>query len=244
MVHRKLKIGYFSAVFLVLFLTVVMVSFVHGASLGTPTQNQTLLVKVRGFDDGLEFLSHYRVNVVKATAERISTVRQQPNTPRELSGRLMRELTGREEARRQAIKHFNLPKIPKAKWVSPSPDGKRIIVGFEDPLAYVMRNLVVVEAGSLKKIREFTYSGSNYILDVEWSSDSQVVAILETKERNSLAPLHLLYWLSGHGVLLETISVKLFNIGSGDVYKTLIGKDIKFGTGVITRANDETKGGK
>lgn len=212
MVHRKLKIGYFSAVVLGLSLTVVMVSFVRGASLAMTTQNQTLLVKVVGFDDGLEFLSHYRVIVVKTTAERISTVRQQPNTPRELFGWLLREKKGREEARRQAIEKFNLTKIPNAKWVSPSPDGKRIIVGFEDPLFDVMRNLVVLEAGSLKKIREFTYSGSNYILDVEWSSDSQVVAILQTKERYNLAPLHLLYWLSGHGVLFETISVKLFKI--------------------------------
>ena len=227
-----------------LFLLSGPLSLLSGGSLPTPMENQSFLVKVvGGTGEDREFLTQYRIRAPDAAPEIISSVKEQPDSPRELFAVLSREQASRETMRRQSLKKYNLTALPSAKWVAPSPDGKRLLVGFEDRLQNTMRNVVVIEAGSLKTIKNFSYSGSTYILDAEWSSDSQIVAILYTRERRSMSSLvDILQLLSG-GVPLNTIGVNFFNVSSGAISDVLIAKDVRRGGSVITRASDETKTG-
>lgn len=227
------------------FLALLTVSLSYGAELSPTSQNRPFVVKIVGYDqDNVQYAAEYRVAPSDLTPKILSTVKRQSNTETDLSVPLLRELNGRRELRRQATKKFDLTLPRPVKWVNPSPDGKYLFVGFEDPSVDVMRNAVVLKAANFEMIKEFKLKGRSFLLDSEWSSDSLFLAVLETSERYSKSLRGLLYLLLSHPVPLDTLYVNFVNVRSGKVTKILIAKDVPYGTEIITRTDGDNKRGK
>lgn len=220
-------------------LTAVVVNLADGKKLSPASQNEPFVVQIVGYDQELQYAVKYGVVPSGSAPTLLSTVKQQANTEFDVPAVLGRELRRRREARREAVKKFNLPSLKGAKWVNPSPNGKYLFVGFEDPSRDVMRHAAVLKASDLAMIREFTLTGSRYIVDSEWSADSQFLAVLETSERYSLAPRDLILLLLSHPVPLNTFSVNFMHVGSGVVTKTFVVKDVPYATAIISRAGDK-----
>ena len=219
-------------------LTVTMSCLAQGVKVSLASQDGPFVVKIVGYDEALQYAVEYDLAPSGSSPKVLSRVKQEPNTKVDFLAVLLRELDRRREVRRQAVKTLNLPSLRDARWVNPSPDGKYLFVGFDDPSRDVMRHAVVLKAADLKIIKEFKLSGSRDIRDSEWSADSQFLAVLETSERFSLSPRDLLYLLASHPILLNTFFVHFLNVGSGGLTETLVAKDVRYGTGIVTRASD------
>lgn len=234
-----------TAATVVLFTCVVapMAFLTQQAKADLVSDHETFVVTIIGYDQAVRYSVEYGVTPSRSTPEVLSPIKRQAKGETDLSVWPLRELERRREERRQAAKNFKFRFTEAVKWVNPSPDGRYLLVGFEDPRLEVMSRAIALRASNFEPLKEwkFKFWSRGYIEDSEWSSDSRVLAVLETSERWSLAPRDLLFALAGHAALLETFFVNFVSVSSGEVVRQLIIKDVRYGTAIITRAGDRTK---
>jgi hypothetical protein len=201
-----------------------------------PAFTQPFIVKLVGYDqEKREFISEYRIAPSDTKSRLLSKVERDLKTKPNFFGLILRDLNQRRELRRNTLKTLKLGPFTHAKWVNPSPDGRYLLLGFEDPAGEVMTNALIINAADLSAIKEFKMTGGHYILDSEWSANSQLLAILETDERYSKSFVDLISLLLSHPKPLNTISVTFVDVSSGSSTRMQVEKDVRFGTAVITR---------
>lgn len=206
-----------------------------------PSTKGTFEIKVAGYEGEQEFLWKYRLDLRNLRVDRTSTEKgASPQSKHSESfATLLREKDLRDETRRKALRDFDTSKIPNAKWISISPNGKFWLVGFEDRKFDLLRSVAVIDAITSKRIRELTYVSSKFILDVEWAADSGMLTVLYANQRFGWSPASILRFLLGHGMPLNSISVDLLNVRSGEIHQISIVEDVSYGDAIITKPQNE-----
>jgi len=74
---------------------------------------------------------------------------------------------------------------------------------------------------------------SSYINDVAWSSNSQVLMIVETEERTAKNPKALLSAAAGHPVPVNSFYLTTVDISTGTKRKIKVLADIEYGLAVF-----------
>lgn len=127
-------------------------------------------------------------------------------------GKIQRNISATQNARRQAVALIKGPLGQSIKWVNFSPDNQLLLAGFEDPSTGVMTSATVFRSSDLAAVLRVTSVGE--IRDSLWSPDSKRLTILESTERISKSPWGLIAAVSGHPVELQNFFLRLLDIDS------------------------------
>lgn len=146
--------------------------------------------------------------------------------PAAVSNGLIAVLSEKAEKRRVRAGHVAVcaPQLAKTVcWAYPSPDGRFVVLGFEDPLCEAPRTAELMNAEHVKVIE---ISAIGALDDVWWTPDSRHLVILDRDERYSLTPFGLLAALAGHPVPLNTYWLRIFDACTGTERRTLVAEDL------------------
>ena len=120
------------------------------------------------------------------------------------------------DQRDRSTRQAQAARLEGPQWVSPSPDCENLSLGHAPtPISLVNR----VEYGKGKQWSpdgEVQVASSSYVADVQWSSDSRYLLIVESESRDSISPMGLLGRLAGHPIALHTFYVLSIDMKTGE----------------------------
>jgi hypothetical protein len=120
-----------------------------------------------------------------------------------------------------------------SKWAERSPGEKYVLVGYEDPMVDARRTLKIFDTSIGVCLKSIKYEDA-CIEDFVWSPDSKYLLIIEEQERLSKSIEGLLVAITGHPIPLESYTISVLNISSGEIRKLPLAEDIKRGQASIS----------
>lgn len=148
---------------------------------------------------------------------------------------VLKEKDKKERLRMASSSKWQKPRAQRSYWAEPSPDGKHIVLGHEDPMCNVLCSISILDSATSTIVKELHLPA---IQDVYWMPDSSVLLILEAEERYSKSPRGILFGLSGHPIPKATLWIRTLDLRSMNEQRELLARDIKYGTGVMSSTND------
>ena len=116
------------------------------------------------------------------------------------------------------------------KWAAPSPDCETLSLGYGlTPLSVVTR----VEYGNSKpwsRRGELQVQGSNFVADIQWSSDSRYLLVIESEGRDSISPVGLVGRFVGHPIPLRTFYISSVDVQTGERKRLKLIAGVQHGT--------------
>lgn len=128
---------------------------------------------------------------------------------------------------REAAAQLRWKTAPAARWASISPDKRFVLVGFEDPSSDAMKSAALLRASDQSRVAQFESEG--VIRYLQWSPDSQFIAILESTARVKKTLWGLLSAISGHPIELETFYVTSISANGQRKSRTRIANGVENG---------------
>ena len=151
---------------------------------------------------------------------------------------VLKEKDKKERLRTALSSKWQKPRVQKSYWAEPSPDGKHIVLGHEDPMCNVLCSISILDSATSTSVKELHLP---MIQDVHWMPDSNVLLILEAEERYSKSPRGILFVLTGHPIPKVTLWIRTIDLRSMNEQRELLARDIEYGTGLISSNNDLKK---
>lgn len=168
------------------------------------------------------------------TARALSTLAAAEGSPAVLQ--FYREMRAREDRARETARTGAAAFPAETKWAKTSPDGRYAVIGLEDPRSWPTRTALLVEIGKTATVRDVSVSGwGDSVADTQWSSHSRHLAVLQSRERWSKAPLAFLLAVLGHPTPLKSFSVRIVDVRTRNEVSVPIVVDVRFGEGLFAK---------
>jgi dipeptidyl aminopeptidase/acylaminoacyl peptidase len=146
---------------------------------------------------------------------------------------ILKQWDEKNKKRYELAKDLNAIWASGIKWAEKSPDAKYVLVGYEDPDIHPRHAIKIYEITTGVSLKAIKFE-ETCIEDFVWSPDSKYLLIIEEQERWSKSIKGLLLSITGHPIPLETFTLSILNISTGEIKRIPIAEDIKHGSASIS----------